>query len=136
LPQNRETKTYTGRETTGYSLQIGKKTINFYKTSGISYGNYDKIMESTVLSLPGGYAFPVTWTRIRFREYTTEPAETTAEDAQVLLEAAVRTQQLRRMTAGQILDQSLTLDAQPQAVWLRGTLECQEEIGTLAEIKD
>ena len=85
-------KIYTGRETVGYSITIGKKTLNFYKTSGISYDNYDKIMESSVLTLPGGYAFPVSVTKICFREYTLQPVGWTEEEIQAQLERAALAQ--------------------------------------------
>ena len=47
-------KVYTGRERTGYQLTLGKKTINFFKSSGISYVDYDKITENVRAVLPGG----------------------------------------------------------------------------------
>lgn len=135
-PENAMEKIYTGRETVGYSITIGKKTLNFYKTSGISYDNYDKIMESSVLTLPGGYAFPVTVTKICFREYTLQPVGWTEEEIQAQLERAALTQIQSELVAGTILDQRFSFLEKDGALELQGIVECQEEIGTTVEIKD
>ena len=47
-------KRRTGRETRVFAVTFGKKKIKFYKTSGISYGNYDKMTTEKPLTLPGG----------------------------------------------------------------------------------
>lgn len=135
-PENAMEKIYTGRETVGYSITIGKKTLNFYKTSGISYDNYDKIMESSVLTLPGGYAFPVTVTKICFREYTLQPVGWTEEEIQAQLERAALIQIQSELVAGTILDQRFSFLEKDGALELQGIVECQEEIGTTVEIKD
>lgn len=127
---------YTGREQVLWRVTLGKKTINFCKTSGISYGEYDKIMESTRLVLPGGYALPVTVTKITAREYEPRQSSVTPEEAeQALAEAAAR--QLRLdMLAGVVLNQNLTLDQTEGVYRLTGVAECREEIGSVAVIKD
>lgn len=133
LPDNSSNKQYTGRQTVRYRLTIGKKTINFYETSSISYSNYDKIMESTTLTLPGGYSFPVTLTRISLREYVPEESAVRPEG---LLETAALGQIQSSLTAGTILKRALRVREAPGGLWLSGTVECQEEIGKAAEIKE
>jgi similar to stage IV sporulation protein len=136
LPDIVQEKVYTGRETTRYRLNIGKKTINFYKTSGISYGKYDKIVESTKAALPGGYTFPLTFTKITYREYQTSDVTVPQETAAEWL-AAARDRALQlSMTAGRILETSDTLTQEAGAYHLTGVAECQEEIGTAVEIKE
>lgn len=136
LPSDMQKKSYSGREKTYYSLTIGKKTLNFYKTSGISYTNYDKIMESKELTLPGGYTFPVTVTRTVVREYTAVPAPPEEDAARAQLEHSARAQIRSELTAGGILNQNLVFRQEEHGSLLAGVIECQEEIGSLAEIKD
>ena len=57
LPEEMTYKQATGRETRVFAVTFGKKQINFYKTSGISYGNYDKMTTVKPLTLPGAIPF-------------------------------------------------------------------------------
>ncbi len=132
LPDNGLKKVYTGRQQTQWALTLGKKTINFYKTSGISYGEYDKITVSRSLTLPGGYVFPLTLRKTVLREYTSGsslPGEAS------LLESAADGQLLREMTAGEILTRRAMTQRAPGGIWLRGSYECREEIGVPVEIE-
>lgn len=132
LPDNGLEKVYTGRLQVQWALTLGKKTINFYKTSGISYGEYDKITVSRSLTLPGGYVFPLTLRKTVLREYTSgasHPGEAS------LLEAAADRQLLREMTAGEILTRRAVTQKAPGGIWLRGSYECREEIGVPVEIE-
>ena len=129
-------KQRTGRETKVFAVTFGKKKINFYKTSGISYGNYDKMTTEKPLTLPGGYTLPVYFTVTVFREYTvsTEPVE--QDRVQPLLEECVRQQLLGAMTAGTIRHMTASVWRESGCYRLTGMAECHEEIGTVVEIKD
>lgn len=129
-------KVYTGREETGYQLTWGKKTINFYKTSGISYGDYDKIMESVRAELPGGYELPVTLTKITWREYTPTPVPLEEGQAETVLEESIGRQLRLSLTAGSVVETRLELLQEDGKFLLSGVAECQEEIGTEIKIKD
>lgn len=129
-------KTYTGREKTGYQMTLGKKTINLYKSSGISYDNYDKIMESVRAELPGGYQLPVKLTKITWREYIPTSVPLEEGQAQGLLEEAIQRQLRLSLTAGSVVETRLELVQEEGKFLLTGTAECQEEIGTEIKIKD
>lgn len=129
-------KAYSSREETGYQLTLGKKTINFYKSSGISYGNYDKIMESVHAVLPGGYELPVTLTKITWREYTPSQVQLEEGQAQSLLEESIGRQLRLSLTAGSVVETRLELLQEEGKFILSGVAECQEEIGTEIKIKD
>ena len=129
-------KQRTGRETKVFAVTFGKKKIKFYKTSGISYGNYDKMTTEKPLTLPGGYTLPVCLTITVFREYTPKIEPVEQAQAQPLLEQCVREQLLGTMTAGQIRSMSASVQKAEGCYRLVGTAECQEEIGTVVEIKD
>lgn len=135
-PDSIQKKAYTGRETTLRRLTLGKKTINFSKTSGISYGEYDKIIENVSLVLPGGYALPVTFTKITCREYTVQDVPLTPEVAQIQMDASAQRQLELDMLAGQVLTKNLELQETEGAYRLTGIAECREEIGAVAVIKD
>ncbi len=129
-------KEYTGRDTVQWKLVLGKKTINFSKSSGISYGEYDKIIENVSIVLPGGYSLPVAMTKITYREYALHDAPVTLETAEPFLNAAAERQLNLDMLAGQVLDTNLTLQENDDAYHLTGIAECREEIGSVAVIKD
>ena len=136
LPEEMTYKQATGRETRVFAVTFGKKKIKFYKTSGISYGNYDKMTTEKPLTLPGGYTLPASLTVTVFREYTVEPMPVDKAAAEVLLEQCVRQQLLGSMTAGSIQSVRQRVRQENGCYRLSGMAECQEEIGTVVEIKD
>ena len=129
-------KRRTGRETRVFAVTFGKKKIKFYKTSGISYGNYDKMTTEKPLTLPGGYTLPASLTVTVFREYTVESMPVDKAAAEDLLEQCVRQQLLGSMTAGSIQNVRQRVRQENGCYRLSGMAECQEEIGTVVEIKD
>ncbi len=135
-PRSVTEKHPTGRKTTVYGLTLGKKTIKFCKTSGISYRNYDKMTSVKPLTLPGGYQLPLALDVTVFREYEPETAELPEPQAQELLTAAVRRQLAGTMVAGELLNLKSTVARMDDRYVLTGTAECQQEIGVAAEIKD
>lgn len=129
-------KRYTGREKRCFSLTFGKNMINFYKTSGISYDNYDKMSVRKTLTLPGGYEMPVSFTVISVREYELVPEALDAEAAEEKLQRAALEDTRRQLTAGMILDPRMQLSEEPGLYRLTGILECREEIGVSVEIEE
>ena len=129
-------KCYTGRETTGISVTFGKNTINFYKTSGISYDNYDKMTVRKTLTLPGGYELPLCLTIATFREYETVLVPMEEDAAQVLLTEGVRRDTEGKLSAGMILDMRLRMQQSEALYTMTGIVECRENIGVSVEIKD
>lgn len=136
IPKTMLKKRYTGRMQRRFAVTFGKKTIKFYKTSGISYGNYDKMATEKPLTLPGGYVLPVKITAVEFREYELESQCISEAQAESMLRKAASSQLELEMTAGKILAVQASLEDADGAYRITGTAECQEEIGTVAEIKD
>ena len=134
LPNNLQKKQYTGEKSVRLSLQIGKKTINFFKTGSISYGEYDKIIVKKPLTLPGGYELPLSVTVVTFREYESLGVEPSAPWD--ILTECLLTQVRQRLVAGSILDHDLHGSREEDRFLLSGTVECREEIGKGAEISD
>ncbi len=136
LPNIAGEKRFTGRSKARYSVTLGKKTINFFKNSGISYDVYDKIRETRNLTLPGGKAFPVSVTKTVYREYTLLPGEELPETEEADVSGRVLAQIAGELTAGTILKTRLTPEYRPDGLLLLGTAECREEIGRISEIKE
>jgi hypothetical protein len=136
LPNTETKKVYTGEKTRKFSLTFGKNTINFYKTSGISYPNYDKMTVRRTLTLPGGYVLPVAVTVTTFLAY--DPVELPLEEtrAEALLRASIQGQLQQELRAGYEVSEQLSLGAEDSIYRLSGVVECQEEIGTVVEIQD
>lgn len=136
LGNTQSKKQYTGREKTYFSITFGKNTINFYKTSGISYDNYDRMTVRKPLTLPGGYTLPVSVNVISIREYTLcqVPLDETSAEAQ--LSEAVRRDTQEGLLGGMILETRTRLEQDGDAFYLSGILECREDIGQLVEIQD
>lgn len=129
-------KRYTGREEIKFSVTFGKNTINFYKTSGISYDNYDKMTVRKTLTLPGGYVLPLTVTKTILREYETVNCPLDAQRAESLLSDAVEQDTAGKLLAGMILDLRLHLRQEEGLYTVSGIVECREEIGVSVEITD
>lgn len=136
LEESIQEKSYTGEEITRFSITFGKKTINLYKTSGISYDNYDKMTVRKTLTLPGDYALPVTVTVTVFREYEQAEKLLAEQDAEEFLEEAVRRDMEAKLSAGMILDLHLQCKMQEGLYVGSGIAECREDIGVSVEIKE
>ncbi len=135
-PKKIRKKVYTGEEKTIISVTCGKKTVKISKTSGISYGDYDKISLRKPLTLPGGYTLPISLTVTTLREYRLEDQLLSKEDASGLLEQATLRNLRQSLTAGKLLSRDFSVEQTQQVYALKGTAECQEEIGRVDEIKD
>lgn len=132
LPKNRLEKSYTGKIRRLISLEIGKKTINFYKSSGISYHEYDKMKVENPLTLPGGYVLPVSLNITTLAEYESVPAvEVMAEE---ILSDSIQTQVLHQLLAGVILDVEQTMKEGQESYCISSVVECREEIGRAVKI--
>lgn len=129
-------KAYTGREKRCISFSFGKNTINFFKTSGISYDNYDKMTCNNKLTLPGGYELPISLTVSVFREYIPQKEPLDGRLSEQLLLRSLRTHVTECMHSGQILREELTLSRKQGCYSLTGLMECREEIGRSVEIKE
>lgn len=136
LPENRMEKHYTGNQKKRFALTVGKNTINFYKTGGISYSNYDKMAVTRNFTLPGGYTLPISFTVLCFSEYEPQAQPLEEENAAELLRQSSEKQVQMEMQAGTILESSTEVSSQPdQSVLLKGTYTCQEEIGNSVKIE-
>lgn len=136
FPEQVGAKVYTGRQIRQISVSFGKKTIKFYKSSGIPYDNYDKMTVRKTLTLPGDYRLPAAVTVTTLREYHIQEQPVAETDAVALLRSAVVNQMQQEMTAGVILKHTGALTTGEGLYRLVCDMECREEIGSVVEIMD
>lgn len=135
LPEKIQKKSYIGTQQTIYSLTFGKKTIKISKSSGISHGDYDKIIIRKPLTLPGGFTLPICLNKATLRPYTLQDVPIKEADAASLLEETAMAQLLSELKAGRVLSWDVSSQKEGDVYRISGTAECQEEIGTVVEIK-
>ena len=137
LPAEGWVKEPTGREKTLYALTFFGKRINFYRKSGISFGEYDKITQVKPLALPGGIVLPISLTveTVRETEQLSFPLDRDA--AGELLKGQLQARLTRWLEEdGEQVTEEFTLGK--SGGLLTGTLlaECREEIGKTVERND
>lgn len=111
-----------------FSLQIGKKLINFSNDSGISDTGCVKMYTRKYLTLPGGFTLPVALICQRTVLYQTNCATSsllTDDDMSEYSAQYLKSQ----MLAGQILQQNVSFDDGDDVRFLRGKYNCLEMIG-------
>ena len=127
-------KCYTGGTETLWRLRVGNKLMKLSGNSGIYPGEYDKIVTTYPLTLPGGITLPVSLERVTLRYYTLEhqPQDEAALRDRVLADSL---QWLRgEMVAGQIRSAADTLTDEGNRWSMEIHCECTEQIGVLSPI--
>ena len=123
LPPQTTLRRENGRVVRKFSLQIGKKYVNFSNDSGILHGTCGRMRTVKYLTLPGGFRLPVALVTDTYRLCDTEPISREM-DEDLLLEGARRTAR-ESMIAGTILrEEAAVVNGR-----LRVTLECREMVG-------
>lgn len=116
------------KKKTYWTLQLGKKQINFYNHSG----NYDalcgKIYKTMHLTLPGGFRLPVSIVRETVYEYqaSQKPPET-----DISLSDLASRYVTGVMAAGRILKKTDSVSCEDGCYILEGIYTCAEQIGKL-----
>lgn len=130
IPLNAQVKAYTGATRSLYSLDFFGRRVNFYQNSGISYGRYDKIVETKALTLPGGATLPVAFTRETAREYETTPTQLDPDSAAALLERDLRSEleEILQQTDGSCLRSHCTTGSDGEILTVTLLAECTEQI--------
>ena len=121
-------KVYTGRTETCRSLIFQRKRRKISGNSSIFGGKCDRITETSVWTLPGGFSLPVfIETQILF-EYALVPAELDVDSAGQTLCAEAERLVTEQMVAGEITRTSTQLIPKQDSYLLRGTFHCVEVI--------
>lgn len=118
-----------GSHTTKFSLIVGKNRINFYKGSGICDSSCVKMYSEYCLTLPGGFALPVTLVKETVIDYEMAASEIAEDAALTALSRFAADYQQRQMIAGAITDSSEEISMKNGAWCLTGKYACAEMIG-------
>lgn len=134
LPLETQVKERTGREKRFYALDLLGKRVNFYRNTGISFAEYDKITEVHPLTLPGGRTLPFRLVVETVRETERLSAPIDKEGAARMLEGQLR----RRLAAligaeGEVLKSEVSVVEERGLLTVRLLAECREEIGKTVE---
>ncbi|MDR0890106.1 MAG: sporulation protein YqfD [Oscillospiraceae bacterium] len=128
MPSQAMEKVYTGEQWTQKTLLIGEKRINLYGNSGIYTDNCDKIISTRVLSLPGGYDFPIVLETAVYRQYRLVPRELSPLIAQEQLETAWERLTVSAMIAGEIQSTEASVIRSGELYVLNANSTCKEMI--------
>lgn len=133
LPAQVELQQPTGRAQTRLSVTLFGKRFNFYRNSGISFAEYDKITRSYPLTLPGGGSLPLSLTVETLRETERFSANTDPEQVCALLETQARTRLRKLIGEGEVLQSEVSAVCRDGLWVVRLRAECREEIGKTVE---
>lgn len=133
IPLETAVKEPTGRETTRLSLCVLGKRLNFYRNSGISYPEYDKITRVHTLTLPGGRTLPLSLVTQTLREVELLSAPVDAEGAAAMLEAALEERLDALVEGGRVVSREVSRVEEGGLLTVRLLAECREEIGRTVE---
>lgn len=132
-PETYGTKVETGETFHCLWLEIGKQRIKIFGNSGILSTSCDKMVERRPLTLPGGYALPVTLVWETFTPYTVRETALSESAAQLLLEEDAESVTQAGMVAGEILSRETALTCHSGAYRLTWVLACREMIAKSVE---
>ena len=129
MPSESLVRRRTQDENTKFSIQLGKKRINFYKGSGISDGTCVKMYSEYYLTLPGGYRLPVKLIKETIRRTDTQPQQCSEEAAALLLSKSAKNYLRGQLVALTILDAQESFLSDGSCCRMTGQYACTEMIG-------
>lgn len=123
-------KEETGKKRS-FSLQIGKKLINFNNGSGISDTSCDKMYEKEYIMLPGGFYLPVAFITETVTDYQSEDICGTEQESFDWLSEESKSYLLKQMVAGKLLTAEERRDLSDGLCTIDGIYTCLEMIGRI-----
>ena len=127
-PRIYQKRTELQNQTTVWSLQIGKKFINFAKDSGISPISCVKIYEEKYLTLPGGFQLPVCLIRQDVISYDLQENIMPADSA-LWMTASLKSYLQQQMLAGEITFCRDSTECLDKLFYMNSRFSCIEQIG-------
>ena len=135
VPLTLRQKQYTGEERTHIALCWGNHRLNLYLGGGRTAANCDKQVERMRLSLPGGFALPVTVVKETLRFYEETETERSAADAEAMAAAMLEQYLMAGMEEGEVERQSLATVPLDGSYLTALKAECHEQIGRFVELE-
>lgn len=112
-----------------FSLLIGKKRINLYKSSRIWDAECDRIYKEYYVVLPGGFRLPLGIACEQIISHTLSPEQSDISEMDPLLQEFTRKYILNHMNAGSILSAQERFSAEAGLRILNFDCSCMEMIG-------
>lgn len=137
MPLKTSKKIYTGNSNRKVSIIFGGNRINLYINSGISYTEYDKIVEEKFLTLPGEIVLPIKLAASTYNEYEKAVYELDKAEAEDILRALLM-KRLEDSVGGDGEIKNTDFDIRVEGGIIKVTLnaECSEQIGTTRELTE
>lgn len=129
IPLEAPVKDYTGEEENRYYLEWMGRRINFYRNSGISFPQYDKINETWSAEVSGGRTLPICVGRETMREYTLVPVPVDQDRTEEMLKGRLEEALNRQVGSGSIVGMEYTTVVREGFLEVTLQAECIEEIG-------
>lgn len=128
-------KRYTGEVSRELTLIVGRKRRKIFGNSSILTAGCDKMIDTEVLTLPGGEQTPFRLELVTYRFYETAPVRLTQEELQPQMERFAETLAKRGMIAGTVLSTSCTFTKECGRFVLDAELFCEEMISRTEPIR-
>ena len=130
VPLTVQVKEYTGEESQGYRLKILWFDMDFFENSSISQGRYDKITETSELTL-FGRSLPASLTTVTRRGYTLREEPLNREEAAARLKELLLTRlaALLEESDGEVLQTDFVTREDSGRLTVTLLAECREQIG-------
>ena len=129
FPDTWQFRTYEKAQIQKYSLIIGKKRINLYNGSGISYLSCGKMYKETYVTLPGGFVLPISIVEETWIPYVLSDIVVAANMANDTLSDYAEDYLLKQMVAGRILTSNESFTDTNGVFQIEGNYACLEMIG-------
>ena len=130
VPLTAQVKEYTGEESRGYSLKFLWFDVDFFENSSIFQGRYDKITETSELTV-FGRAMPASVTTVTRRGYAVREETLDREEEAARLEEILlaRLGLMMEQTDGEVLQTGFMAREEGGRLTVTLLAECREEIG-------
>lgn len=133
FPMETAFKTYTGRKCERKTLILAGRRLKLYRNSRIPYEECDKIIKTTVLTLPGGIRLPIELESEMLREYVTEQESVPPQAALEYLSAGLENAP-ELGPDGKVIERRYAAGFNGNVARVTMTAECEEEIGVEQKI--
>ena len=134
IPDKYGEKTYTGRVEVCRTLIFQRFRRKISGNSSIFGSSCDKIAETELLTLPGGFPLPIALETVTLREYTVTEKALTSEEAEEILRARAETRVRSELIAGLIRSTEITIRREAEAFQCRAEMSCNELISRTVPI--
>ncbi|MEQ2457352.1 sporulation protein YqfD [Flavonifractor hominis] len=129
IPLQAQVKTYTGEQTSRWSLTVLGQRIEIFGKSGIPFPGYDKINDTWTLTLPGEREMPLALNRETYRAYTTTAVSVDQAAARQLLEQRLLDALEQELDGGEVVNTQYSSTQRDGLLEVTLQAECREEIG-------